>query len=115
MLIEPAGLNNRSRKEIKGLSKWKDEDIATPELIREYLKEFREGVKENPQFVLSEKEKLKVQNALSATERFCLELLASRKCKLYMHDLILMAVGFYGGYLTASDTRKDERRPNTQN
>jgi hypothetical protein len=97
------------------LIKWKDEDIATPEFIREYLNEFREGVKENPQFILSEKEKLKVQNALLATEQFCLELLATRKSKLYMHDLILMAVGFYGGYLTASDSRKDKTKPNTQN
>lgn len=95
------------------MSKWKDEDIATPELIKEYLKEFKSGIECNPQFSLSEKEKGKVQNSLRATETFCMELLSNRKSKLYMHDLILMAVGFYGGYLTASDSQDREANPDT--
>jgi hypothetical protein len=85
------------------MSKWKDEDIATPDLIREYLREFKESVTQNPQFVLNEKEQVRVQDALAATDKFCLELLAGKKGRLYMHDLILMAIGYYGGYLTAID------------
>lgn len=85
------------------MGKWKDEDIATPDFIKEYLEEFKQGISCNPQLVLNDKERLKVQDSLVATEKFCLELLAGRKSKLYMHDLILMAVGFYGGYLTATD------------
>jgi hypothetical protein len=97
------------------MSKWKDEDIATPDLIKLYLEEFKGGIKDNPQFLLTEKEKLKVQSSISATEQFCQELLATRKSKLYMHDLILMAVGFYGGYLAALDCQTHENKPNVQN
>ncbi len=97
------------------MGKWKDEDIATPDLIKEYLEEFKEGISCNPQFVLNDKERLKVQDSLVATEKFCLELLASRKSKLYMHDLILMAVGFYGGYLTALDYQAHTNKPNNLN
>jgi hypothetical protein len=87
------------------MSKWKDEDIATPEFIEEYLQEFKEGITNNPAISLDEKENLRVQDALAATQKFCRGLLAGKK-KLYMHDLILMAIGFYGGYLTAFDTPK---------
>jgi hypothetical protein len=97
------------------MSKWKDDDIATPILIKEYLKEFKEGIECNPQFLLNDKEKIKVQDSLLAMERFCMELLSNRKSKLYMHDLILMAVGFYGGYLTALDYQTREAKPNAQN
>jgi hypothetical protein len=97
------------------MGKWKDEDVATPDLIKEYLQEFKEGINCNPQFVLSDKEKTKIQNSLVATEKFCLELLAKRNSKLYMHDLILMAVGFYGGYLTALDYQTRDNKPNMQN
>jgi hypothetical protein len=83
------------------MANWKDEDIATPELIKEYLEEFRSGINCNDQLVLSEPEKKKVQSALAATEQFCMELLRTRKNKLYMHDLILMAVGFYLSALDA--------------
>jgi hypothetical protein len=100
---------------IRDLSKWKDEDIATPELIKEYLTEFKGGIDCNPQFLLNDRERLRVQNSLMATEKFCLELLVSRKSQLYMHDLILMAVGFYGGYLTALDCQDHESKPNTRN
>jgi hypothetical protein len=86
------------------MSKWKDEDIATPEFIGEYLQEFKEGITRNPQYLLNEKEQAKVKDALAATEKFALELLAGKKGRLYMHDLILMAIGYYGGYLTALDS-----------
>lgn len=97
------------------MGKWKDEDIATPEFIKEYLAEFKEGINNNPELLLNEKERLKVQSSLIATEQFCLELLVSRKNQLYMHDLILMAIGFYGGYLTALDFQKHRNTPNNQN
>jgi hypothetical protein len=84
---------------------WKDEDYATIEYIKEYLEEFKSGIDCNPQFLLNDQEKFKVKSAIAATETFCLELLGSRKNKLFMHDLILMAVGFYGGYLSASDVQ----------
>ena len=90
------------------MSPWKDEDIATPELIKEYLEEFKSGTANNSQFLLSESEKSKVQESLAAMEKFCLEMLAQRKTSLYMHDLILMAIGFYGGYLTSLDCRTPE-------
>ncbi len=82
---------------------WKEEDLATPELMKEYLDEFKEGIKNNQQYKLSEMERIKVQESLDATEEFCKGLLASKKGRLYMHDLILMAIGFYGGHLTALD------------
>lgn len=85
------------------MSTYKEEDLATPEFIKEYLDEFKEGINDNPRYKLDEREKLKVQDALDATEKFCMGLLSGKK-KLYMHDLILMAIGFYGGYLTASDS-----------
>jgi hypothetical protein len=94
---------------------WKDEDIATPELIQEYLKEFKEGIDCNPELLLSEQERLKVESSLLATEKFCLEMAAKRRRQLYMHDLILMAVGFYGGYLSALDIQARENKPNTLN
>jgi hypothetical protein len=97
------------------MSTWKDEDVATPELIKEYLEEFKSGIESNPEFLLNEKEKLKVNDSLQATERFCLELVINRKSKLYMHDLILMAVGFYGGHLTALDCQDRKANPNAQN
>jgi len=89
------------------VSKWKDEDIATPDLIKEYLKEFEAGMQENPRYQLSEGEKLKVRESLDATEKFCLGILSGKK-RMYMHDLILMAVGYYGGYLTALDAMKKQ-------
>lgn len=89
------------------MSKWKDEDIATPDLIKEYLKEFEAGMQENPRYQLSEGEKLKVRESLDATEKFCLGILSGKK-RMYMHDLILMAVGYYGGYLTALDALKKQ-------
>jgi hypothetical protein len=92
------------------MSPWKDEDIATPELIKEYLQEFKDGTASNPQFSLNETEKLKVQESLSAMEKFCLELLTGKKSRLYMHDLVLMAVGFYGGYLTALDCQSQDNK-----
>jgi hypothetical protein len=97
------------------MGKWKDEDVANPALIKEYLAEFKEGISCNPKLILDDKERLKVQDSLQATEKFCLELLSSRKTKLYMHDLILMAVGFYGGYLTASDFHTRSGQSNTRN
>jgi hypothetical protein len=96
------------------MSAYKEEDLATPEFIKEYLKEFREGIAENPQYQLDEKEKLKVQDALNATEKFSLGLISGKK-KLYMHDLILMAIGFYGGYLTALDCLVSEDRSHSHN
>jgi hypothetical protein len=85
------------------MSVWKDEDVATIPLIKAYLKEFREGIENNPDCQLDEEEQARVQESLEATEKFCTNLLAGRKTRLYMHDLILMTVGFYGGYLTALD------------
>lgn len=92
------------------MSTYKEEDLATPEFIKEYLEEFKEGIADNPRCQLDEKEKLKVQDALEATEKFCLGLISGKK-KLYMHDLILMAIGFYGGYLTALDCLSKENPP----
>jgi hypothetical protein len=86
------------------MSTYKEEDLATAEFIREYLQEFREGIADNPNCDLSEEDRPKVQQALEATEKFGLNLLAGKK-RIYMHDLILMAIGFYGGYLTALDCR----------
>jgi hypothetical protein len=97
------------------MGNWKDEDIATPDFIKEYLAEFKAGINCNPQLLLNNKERIKVQDSLVATEKFCLELLTNRKSKLYMHDLILMAVGFYGGYLTAQDLQSRPNPPNTLN
>ena len=97
------------------MGSWKDEDFATAEYIKEYLEEFKSGINSNPQFLLNEQEKVKVQNALIATEHFCLEMLGSRRNKLYMHDLILMAVGFYGGYLSAQDMQSHHSQPNPSN
>jgi hypothetical protein len=97
------------------MGSWKEEDFATPEFIQEYLKEFREGVADNPQFSLSEKERQKVDRSLKATQQFCLEMVNSRKSRLFMHDLILMAVGFYGGFLTAQDSLDLADKPNAQN
>jgi hypothetical protein len=87
------------------MSKWKDDDIATPTFIQEYLQEFREGIFNNPSCAVDEKDKPKIEEALTATDKFCKGLLAGKK-RLYMHDLILMAIGFYGGYLTALDPNK---------
>jgi hypothetical protein len=92
--------------ELKGefsMSHWKDEDIATPELISEYLQEFKDGIYSNPACQLDNSEKAEVEEALAATRQFCLELLVGKKRKLYMHDLILMTIGYYGGYLSALD------------
>jgi hypothetical protein len=97
------------------MAKWKDEDIATIEYIREYLAEFKSGIECNSQLLMSETEKIKVQSAITATETFCIELLGTRKNKLYMHDLILMAVGFYGGYLSAMDVQSRHAQPNSHN
>ena len=85
------------------MSNWKDEDIATSAFIQEYLQEFREGIFNNPACAVDAKEKPKIEQALTATEKFCKGLMAGKKM-LYMHDLILMAIGFYGGYLTALDS-----------
>ena len=85
---------------------WKEDDLATPEFMKEYLDEFKEGINNNQQYKLSETERVNVQESLTATETFCTGLLASKKGKLYMHDLILMAIGFYGGHLTAMDRCK---------
>jgi len=85
------------------MSIWKDEDVATIPLIKAYLKEFREGIENNPECKLNEEENARVQESLEATEQFSTNLLSGRKNKLFMHDLILMTVGFYGGYLTALD------------
>lgn len=89
------------------MGQWKDEDIATITLIEDYLREFEEGIADNPRYKLDDKEKSKVQEALKATHQFCCGLLAGGK-KLYMHDLILMAIGFYGGYLSATDSQKEK-------
>jgi len=97
------------------MPEWKDEDVATPEYIKEYLKDFREGIDTNPQFLLNDKERVKVESSLAATESFCMELLRTRKSMLYMHDLIMMAVGFYGGYLTALDVQSRDAHPGSQN
>lgn len=84
------------------MSEWKDEDIATPDLMKEYLDQFKANIACNSQYQLDDKEKTRVQQSLEATEKFTAGLLAGQK-KLYMHDLILMAIGYYGGYLTALD------------
>jgi hypothetical protein len=92
------------------MSNWKDEDIATPEFIDEYLKEFRDGIANNPSVTLDSKEKAKVEHSLNAMEKFCKGLLAGKKGKLYMHDLILMAIGFYGGHLTALESHTGNKK-----
>jgi hypothetical protein len=98
------------------MSKWKDEDIATPELMKEYLKEFKAGTADNKEFVLSEKELAKVSQSLEAMEQFCMEMVANRNRTMYMHDVILMAIGFYGGYLAALDCQsRAENKPNNLN
>ena len=86
------------------MSTWKDEDTAILPLMQEYLKEFREGIENNPDCKLSTEENARVQKSLKATEQFASNLLQTRKSKLYMHDLILMIMGFYGGFLTALDS-----------
>ncbi len=86
------------------MSTYKEEDLATPTFIKEYLEEFKAGIAANPGYELTEEDRPKVREALEATEKFCLNLLSGRK-RIYMHDLILMAIGFYGGYLTALDCR----------
>jgi hypothetical protein len=91
------------------MSKWKDEDIATLEFINEYLLEFREGIAKNPDYSLNETEKAKVEHSLNATEKFCKGLLTGKKGRLYMHDLILMAIGFYGGHLTALEAHVENK------
>jgi hypothetical protein len=97
------------------MSVWKDEDMATPVFIEEYLKEFREGIINNQQLALAPAEKVKVEHSLEATEKFCKGLLAGKKGKMYMHDLILMAIGFYGGHLTALEAHVCENRPENPN
>jgi hypothetical protein len=87
------------------MSNWKDEDVATPELMREYFQEFKEGIEKNPDFKLNEAEKLNVFRSLEAAEKFSQGLLQGKKT-LFMHDTILMTIGFYGGYLTALDCLK---------
>ena len=91
------------------MGKWKDEDIATQDLIEEYLKEFEEGIASNPRYCLNEREKPGVEKALEATKKFCTGLLSNQK-RMYMHDLILMAIGFYGGYLSALDERPKSKK-----
>jgi hypothetical protein len=86
------------------MSTYKEADLATTEFIKEYLGEFKEGIASNTRYQLNEEEKLKVRGALEATKKFCLNLLGGKK-QIFMHDLILMAIGFYGGYLTALDCR----------
>lgn len=88
------------------MAQWKDEDIATPELMEGYLQEFREGIFNHPDCQLEETEKARVEKALTATREFYLELLVGKKRRLYMHDLILMTIGYYGGYLSALDAQK---------
>jgi len=85
---------------------WKDEDIANPELILEYLREFKEGIFNNPECELEDAEKARVEEAISATREFCMELIVGKNRKLYMHDLILMTIGYYGGYLSSLDKQK---------
>jgi hypothetical protein len=93
------------------MGKWKDEDLATPELIREYLEEFKQGIDNHSEYKLDQAERFKVQESLTATENFCMGLLSGKKGRLYMHDLILMAIGFYGGHLTAMDRNKVQPSP----
>ena len=89
------------------MSPWKDEDIAILGFMEEYLGEFREGILNNPKNKLSEDELEKVELALDATHKFTKDMLTVKKRQLYMHDMILMAIGFYGGYLTSlEDTEK---------
>jgi hypothetical protein len=90
------------------MSKWNDEDIATPELMKEYFKEFKEGIENNPDLKLHDLEKANVMKSLDAAEKFADGLLAGKKT-LFMHDIILMTIGFYGGYLTAIDCMKPEK------
>jgi hypothetical protein len=97
------------------MSKWKDEDIATSQFIDEYLQEFREGIMNHPDIVLEKKELVKVEHSLDATEKFCKGLLTSKKGRLYMHDLILMAIGFYGGHLTAQEAHGSSKKPIERN
>jgi hypothetical protein len=90
------------------MNEWTDEDIATVEYINEYLVQFREGITKNPEFVLNEIEKSRVEHSLNATEEFCKNMLLVKNRKLYMHDLILMAIGFYGGHLTALEGKSSK-------
>ncbi len=87
------------------MSNWKDEDVATPELMKEYFAEFRQGIEANPNLKLQDSDKSNVLSALEAAEKFSSGILAGKKT-LYMHDIILMTIGFYGGYLTALDCLK---------
>jgi hypothetical protein len=102
-------------KEYTAMSKWKDEDIATVEFIEEYLKEFKQGILNHPDLSLDANEKTKVLHSLNATEKFCKGLLTGKKGKLYMHDLILMAIGFYGGHLTALEAHPINPKPANSN
>jgi hypothetical protein len=97
------------------MNKWKDEDIATKQYIDAYLLEFREGIMNNPDFALERKELVKVEHSLNATEKFCKGLLTGKKGRLYMHDLILMAIGFYGGHLTALEANGGSQKPIQRN
>jgi len=98
------------------MSTWKDEDLATLPFVQEYLEEFREGIENTPDCKLSAEENVRVQKSLKATEQFATSMLQNRKSKLYMHDLILMIVGFYGGYLTALDSLSDTKsKPQDEN
>jgi hypothetical protein len=90
------------------MSNWKDEDVATPELMKEYFQEFKQGIESNPDYKLHEAEKANVLKSLEAAEKFSQGLLAGKKT-LYMHDAILMAIGFYGGYLTALDCQNSSK------
>jgi len=85
------------------VAEWKDEDIATEEYVKDYLANFKEGILNNTAMELTEEEKQNVDTSLEATEEFCMQLLNRKNNKLYMHDLILMAIGYYGGYLCAMD------------
>jgi hypothetical protein len=87
------------------MSNWKDEDVATAERMKEYFLEFKEGIENNPELKLHDAEKANVIKSLDAAEKFSQSLLAGKKT-LYMHDIILMTIGFYGGYLTALDCVK---------
>jgi hypothetical protein len=85
------------------MSDWKEEDIAKEEYIRDYLEQFRNDILCNTEMELKTDEKQKVEASLEATEQFCVSMVNRRDKKLYMHDLILMAIGYYGGYLSAID------------
>ncbi len=95
------------------MSTWKDEDVATPALMKEYFLEFKDGIENNPELKLQEREKANVLRSLEAAEKFSNGLLAGKKA-LYMHDIILMTIGFYGGYLTALDCLKGDAQPGVE-